>query len=488
MQSVSVYRLVSVPVRLGALLSIIATFSNNASSDDWPMRGRDTTRNAVSSESAEWLGQMRFGDLSKAKVLWSAVVGTRTSGDPVVANGLIWVGTNNGHPRDPLQSDDATALMCFRERDGKFLYQYLSPRLKTHLLDFPLAGLSSSPLVEGHQLWFCNNRCEVICLDFSPLLKEVGEPQVVWKIDLSKFGVVPRGHMFGSHVSHCSVAGYRDFIYVNTNNAPSNAGEVPAPSLVCLRKSDGAVQWKDTLPEASIFDAQIGSPLAAEIHGRGQVIMGQGDGCLRGRDALSGELLWKFDINPKSSGSETRQLNNVVGLPVLYDGRLYIATGRNLGAVNGPGRLCCIDPTKRGDISSEVPRGESHPKSALIWEYRGRDLKDSERLHRTLASPVIHNDLVFIPDYDGIIHCLDAKTGNFVWSHDATEAIPSSPLIVGDNIVICSERHLLVFSASREKSLLTRVPLDGDYITASPVFANGVLYVASQNSLFALDK
>ena len=488
MSSASERRLPRLPVWIGLMIATITTVAASASAEDWPMRGRDSSRNAVSSESADWIGQLRFDDLAKAKSHWSATLGTRTSADPVVANGLVWVGTNNGHPRDPHQPHDGTALMCFRERDGNFLYQFQSPRLETHLWDFPLASLASSPLVEGHQLWFCNNRCEVICLDISPLLKETGAPQVAWKVDLRKFGVVPRGHMFSSHVSQCSVAAYRDFIYVNTTHAPTDADAAPAPSLVCLRKSDGAVQWKDNLPGSSIFDAQIGNPIVVEIQGRGQVVMGQGDGWLRGRDALSGELLWTFNINPKSNDLSTRRMNNVVSMPVMYDGRLYIAAGRNLGAMNGSGRLCCIDPSKRGDISSDVSQGESLPNSALAWEYLGRGLKDDERLHRTLASPVIHLGLVFIPDYDGIIHCLDAKTGGFVWSHDATEAIPSSPLIVNDNVVICSERHILVFDVSRKKTLLTRLPLNGDYITASPVFANGVLYVASQNTLFALGK
>ena len=111
--------------------------------------------------------------------------------------------------------------MCFDERDGKFLYQYVSPRLpEGREVDWPGSSQSASPLIEKDRLWFCNNRCEVICLDIAPLLARTGAPKVVWKVDMpGQFGVVPRAVMIGSNTSHCSIAAYRDLIYVNTTNA-----------------------------------------------------------------------------------------------------------------------------------------------------------------------------------------------------------------------------------------------------------------------------
>ena len=78
-----------------------------------------------------------------------ADLGTRSRSSPVVSRGLVWVGTNNGRPRDPNVKGDAAVLMCFREADGKFLWQYASPRLADpHWLalgsvdDFPVGTLS----------------------------------------------------------------------------------------------------------------------------------------------------------------------------------------------------------------------------------------------------------------------------------------------------------------------------------------------------------
>src|SRR5262245_38744119 len=82
--------------------------------DDWPMFGRDKTRNAVSPEKnppTEWQIKGAAKRIVDNKVVethaedrnvkWSARLGSITTASPVVAGGLVWIGTNNEHPRDP---------------------------------------------------------------------------------------------------------------------------------------------------------------------------------------------------------------------------------------------------------------------------------------------------------------------------------------------------------------------------------------------------
>src|SRR5262245_60816273 len=106
------------------LSSALCVFAVAAHADDWPMFGRDKTRNAVSPEKnppTEW-------DIKTGKnIKWKAKLGSMTFGTPVVANGLVWIGTNNENRRDPSVTNSAGVLMCFRESDGKFLYQHISP-------------------------------------------------------------------------------------------------------------------------------------------------------------------------------------------------------------------------------------------------------------------------------------------------------------------------------------------------------------------------
>src|SRR5688500_13447126 len=98
--------------RLALLLLICPAVAHAA---DWPHWGGDGDRNMVAAEtnlptSAE-AGEPADGseeiDLSKTKnVKWVAKVGNQAYGNPTVANGKVYVGTNNASPRDKAIADD----------------------------------------------------------------------------------------------------------------------------------------------------------------------------------------------------------------------------------------------------------------------------------------------------------------------------------------------------------------------------------------------
>ncbi len=177
-----------------------------------------------------------------------------------------------------------------------------------------------------------------------------------------------------------------------------------------------------------------------------QVLMPAGDGWLysfkhgRGVDG-KGELLWKFDCNPKMSkyvlGDELIA-NHLIGTPVVYDGKVFVAVGEDPEHGEGFGHLWCIDPTKRGDVSPELvfnkadpskpdsaqansggePRKVTSPRTIRTRQSSGIMVQTSKDhlknhkvsliqiFHRTIGSTAIKNDLLFIIDFSGIVHCL----------------------------------------------------------------------------------
>ena len=103
-----------------------------------------------------------------------------------------------------------------------------------------------------------------------------------------------------------------------------------------------------------------------------QVIFGGGDGWLysfvpEGDGNGKAKLLWKFDCNPKTShyalNKATR--NHIIGTPVIYDGRVYVAVGEDPEHGEGTGHLWCIDPTKRGDVSPELAFNSAAPDKPI---------------------------------------------------------------------------------------------------------------------------
>jgi outer membrane protein assembly factor BamB len=505
---------------------------------DWPQFGRDGTRNAVSLERNPPL-RWDVGKTSDAKptarqgmssnIKWSAPLGSMTYGDPVVSNGLIWVGTNNGYAGSKL---DASVLACFRESDGKPLYRYVSPRLPQGIVhDWFNGSMACSPLVDQDRLWIITNRAEVVCLDIGGLRRDGAEPKLLWKVDLiGQFGVFPRGSLM--NVSHlCSIAGYKDFIYVITGNGIDESNsQVPnpdAPTLICFNKKTGAAVWQDHSPGRNILYGQWSSPTIIEVNGRAQCVAPQGDGWVRSFDALTGKPLWQFDMNRKESRWEidARASRNIIlSSPVFADNRIYLASGQHpIRNPRGPGRLVCLDPTRRGDISTEVAidaagktiphrriqavdpkakeRAVANPNSGLVWEFThvgdGKEFIDV--MHGTVSNVAVHNGLVIATDFSGLVHCLDAQTGKRYWvCDDMLSEIYASPLIVENKVyVVDGYGDVSILGLSADPAVALKKQLSGGYeslqkiemgsgIYTSPIFANGTLYIATRSTLFAI--
>src|SRR5436190_18209246 len=142
---------------------------------DWPQWGGTPSRNMVSPETGLPV-KPEVGDdapeseekldRSKAKsVKWMAKLGNQAYGNPTVGGGKIFVGTNNGNPRDPAIQGDFGAVMCFNEKSGEFLWQLLVPKLGAgQVSDWEYVGVCSSPTVDGDHVYVVTNRCEVLCL------------------------------------------------------------------------------------------------------------------------------------------------------------------------------------------------------------------------------------------------------------------------------------------------------------------------------------
>lgn len=497
--------------------------------------------NVVASERIPTSWDIESGE----NIVWSMPLGSETYGNPIVANGKVFVGTNNGSgyiKRYP-STTDLGVLVCFDEATGKFLWQHSSEKLPTgRVHDWPDQGICSAPLIDGDRLWFVSSRGEVLCLDTEgfldgendgPVADEIDsipedkradlvpeqEADVVWKLNMMK-----ELHVSQHNMCSCSVTCAGDLLFVNTSNGVDeghvNLPAEDAPSFICLKRSTGEVLWTDNTPGANVLHGQWSSPAYAVLDGVAQVIFGSGDGWVYSFDP-AGEngkpkMLWKFDCNPKKSryslgGGATR--NHVIGTPVIYEGLVYVAVGEDPEHGEGEGHLWCIDPTGRGDVSPtlvfngadlntpiahkrlqacveeegdiERPNDNMH----AVWHYEGDNTEEFETtMHRSCGSVAIKNDLLFIADFSGLFHCLDAKTGTAHWTHDMLAASWASPLIVNDRVYISNEDGAVYcFELSKEKKIIAENFVDTAVYT-TPIVANEKLFIANRNRIFCIQE
>jgi outer membrane protein assembly factor BamB len=279
----------------------------------------------------------------------------------------------------------------------------------------------------------------------------------------------------------------------------------PTKNLVAAQKSGAAVNIRKLVNDAELLmHGQWSNPVYAEPGGRPMIIFPGGDGWMRAFDPSNGELIWKFDCNPKGTFYElgpkaTR--NDFVCTPVIWKDKLYIGVGQDPEHLKGVGHLWCIDITKKPankekDLSPVKnnfdPKAKENEGSGLVWHFGG-DLVPkptkgrSYAFGRTLSTCAVHDGLVYAGDFDGHFYCLDALTGALQYDVDTKAETWSSPYWVDGHVYFGNEDGLIrVFKHGKERKQLSEIDMtvggsQAARVRATPVACNGVLYVVTED-------
>jgi outer membrane protein assembly factor BamB len=511
--------------------ALLAGFTFTATAQDWPQWGGTPHRNMYS--PAKGLpdrfdpGKFKKGteeiDLATTKnVKWVAKLGSQAYGNATVAQGKVFVGTNNDSPRDPQHEGDRSILMCFDEKTGELLWQLVISKLKSGKVnDWENLGLLSSPTVDGNRVYITTSRCEVMCLDIDGMangndgpfkdeaqyvVKDTGNPpakigpkdaDIIWVYDMmDELGSFPH------NASNGSILVVGDKVFACTSNGQdwthSNIPSPLTPSLVALDKKTGKLVGEDDAGIGPrIFHGQWSSPSTAVVNGKPLVFYGGGDGWCYAFDTTPVKkddydilpTVWKYDANPPEykvkDGAPIKYPaaegpSEINSTPVFYKNRIYIATGQDPEHGEGVGHLVCLDATKTGDIT----------QSGVIWSYKG--------IHRSISTVSIDptTGLLFVGDFSGFVHCLDAETGKLYWTHDMKAHMWGSTFVADGKVYVGDEDgDFVVLAATKEKKILSTMMVNGreqdgpnlmSPVYSTPVVANGVIYVASNTHLYAI--
>jgi len=481
--------------------------------DDWPMWGRDASRNMVGNaknlpteiEAGEIDSDTEEVDLATAKnVLWAAKLGSQTYGNTTVADGKVYVGTNNESPRDAKQQGDRGVLMVFDEKTGKFLWQLVIPKLGAgKVSDWEYVGLCSSPCIEGDKAYLVTNRGEVICLDTAgmsngndgpfkdeakystadPAAPYEPGPQsadILWIYDMrEELGAFPH------NVSSCSPVIVDGILYTATSNgvdwSHTNIPAPLAPSLVALDAEKGTLLGEELSGVSErVLHASWSSPAFGKLDGKDQVVWGGGDGLAFAYDPKpvmdeeeEFEVLteiWRYDANPpeyrKKDGEPIKYAtfrgpSEIIGTTIVVDNHVYMGIGQDPEHGDGVGMISCLDA-----------------KGKPVWTYKD--------IGRTISTASVHDGLIYMAEYDGDLHCLDAKTGEHHWKHETFSRIWGSTLVADGKVFLPTEDgEVHVLATGTEKKELGIYEFDAP-IYSSPIVANDVLYIATMTHLYAI--
>lgn len=489
-------------------LGVLAVAAHVGAADQ-PQWGEGWSRNQVSDETGL---PDSFDPKTGRNVKWVARLGTETHSTPVVANGRVLIGTNNGEPRDPRHSGDRSVLMCFDEKDGQLLWQLVVPKLTNSIYwDWPGAGICSAATVESNRVYLVSNRGEVLCLDLlgmangndgpyrdearhavpagsAPIAPGPRDADILWLFDIVKeCGVRQHDQAHGSPLL------YGQYLYVNTSNGVDDThrqiAAPDAPSLIVLDKDTGRLVARDgERIGPRIFHSTWSSPALGVVRGRPLIFFCGGDGVVYAFEpvqsgASSGRVatlkkVWQFDCDPTAPKEDIHRYltnrrespSNIKSMPVFFRNRVYVTVGGDLWWGKNQAWLKCMDATKSGDIT----------QTGALW---------SCPLERhVMSTPAIRDGLVFVADCGHKVHCVDADTGREYWTHETKGEFWASTLVADGKVYVGTRRgEFLVFAASKEKKLLSEVDL-GAPISGTAVAANGALYIATMERLYALQE
>jgi outer membrane protein assembly factor BamB len=478
---------------------------------DNPMLGGNPSRNGVNTTEKDIAVSFSVKKGMQKNVKWEAQLGDKSYSVPVIADGRVFVATNNAHPRDPADKDkDLGVVMCFDEKTGRFLWQHTHEKLENQKQDTAHEGVAATPTVDGNRVYYVSNRCEVVCLDVAGNPDKPGKAKVIWTVDMiARYGVFP------CQLANCSPLVVGDTVYVITGNGVDiNTNKVPAPkapSFLALNKKTGELIWKSDLPSAATVRGQWSNPSAVTANGKMQILFAGGDGWLYSLEPKTGELIWKFDCNPKTSQSIKEKGKPIspykvggsgekcfiVCTPVVVDNLVYIAVGQEPDDQNGIGHLWCIDaskkPTNKEKDLSPVndnfdPKAEVNKDSGLVWHLGGERGGDGNPnfFGRTLSSPVVANGLLYATDITGFLYCVDAKTGKTEWEFDLQEGTWCGPACMDGKVYVgTASGELYILEQGRKMKQLAKVSCGGP-ITQPAVACHGVLFVNNGSMLYAI--
>ena len=453
-----------------------------------------------------------FDPATGQNIRWSAKLGTETHSTPVVSGGRVYIGTNNGEPRDPKHQGDRGVLMCFEESTGKFLWQLVVPkREEDPYFDWPKCGISSPATVDGDRVYIVSNRGEVICLDARGMangndgpfreegahmtrLPSGGPPKPVagaeiqprswlhsadWKLletgpldadILWIFDLVSEAGIWPHDAAHSSILIHRDYLYLNSGTGVDNTHKrirtPDAPSLVVLDKRSGRLIARDDEKIAPrIFHSTWSAPSLGVVKGRPLLFFAGGNGIVYAFETAPGTRPKSGTARPGSKSSESL-------------------------------------------LAPETTTAEEVLKLKKVWQFDFDPAAPKENVHRyntnrregpsnIYGMPVFDADRIYVAGGGDVfwgkteawLKCIDATgtgditTNGLVWSYPLEKHVMSTPA-VHEGLVFISDcgRKFHCLDAKSGKALWTH-EIQGE-AWASPLVADGKVYLGTRGRRF----
>lgn len=367
----------------------------------------------------------RFGG-----IVWRVQTGGPVQSTPAVADGVVYVGSGDGH------------VYALDARTGEERWRFDAGR-----------AVTSSPAVAGGLVYVGSRDGGYVALD-------AGTGRLRWRVATGPDARLAWGFESGDlYTSSPAVAGGLAIL----GGADGQVYAVDAGS--------GEVRWRFRT------DGRVrSSPAVAG----GRVYVGSMDGTLYALELGSGRLVWRFDTEGHTleSGSFGFDRRSIQSSPAVADGRVFVGSrDGHLYAVDAAtGRLAWSSDHEMSWVNSSpavagglVFAGSSDNHFVQAVDARtGKERWRAATERLVWSSPAVAGGEVYVGDGSGILYALDRSTGAEHWRWRAGRRIYSSPVPAGGLLYVGNDDGA-VYALRGGVALRRAVFWDSAYVKANRV-------------------
>ena len=371
-------------------------------------------------------------------IKWKTEIHDKGHSSPVVYNNQIWVTTGKTDGKE-------LYAVCVDFITGKIIYdiKVFTPD-EIDRKNSVNTYATPTPCIEKGFVYVHYGNMGTACIN-------TANGSIVWKRTDFKFKNV--------HGPASSPVIYKNLLILHFEGSDSRY-------IVALDKSTGNLIWRNDRPTEPYEPlTEVGrlayiTPIIINVKGQ-DMLISNGSAICQAFNPTSGKEIWRV-----VDGAET-----TVAMPFVEKGVLFWYTGYMIGS-DGIKRtdLLAVNPYGKGDITG----------TNIIWE------KKDESSSNQMLSPVIKDGLIYTATTRNIMMCIDAKTGEEIWSTHVTSNYNASPIYINGNIWFFSVKgEVLVLKAGRKYEVIAQNQMDSG-IWATPACLRNSIIVRTQNYLYKI--
>jgi outer membrane protein assembly factor BamB len=227
-----------------------------------------------------------------------------------------------------------------------------------------------------------------------------------------------------------------------------------------IDKATGKTVWRIERPTRAIQESpdSYTTPTLWRSGANTELVITGGD-VATGHDPATGKELWRADgLNPHNNPSY-----RLVASPVVFGDLVYVPSRER--------PMLAVRPGGRGDVT----------KSHVAWSFNsGPDV----------PTPVTDGRYLYIVRDNGVMFCLDAKTGHTIYGPQRLKpgTYSGSPVLADSKLYVTNEDGVtVVVKAGPQFELLAENDF-GEYTLSSPAVSDGQIFIRTESALYAIGK